>query len=82
LEDEEEADINKVPFYDINWKDRTLGSMVQQFGLLLAQARRPRARILDYWQTDSCGPLRVLFKKQIQSTPDIVFISMLFSLKI
>ena len=57
LEDEEEADIYKVPVYDINWKDRTLGSMVQQFGLQLAQARRPRARISDYWRTDSCGPL-------------------------
>ena len=67
-DDEEEAELYKVPIYDLNWKDRTVGSMVQQFGLQLAQARRPRARIADYWRTDSRGPLtpdnyRLLFEK-------------------
>ena len=56
-DDEEERELYKVFLYDLNWKDRTMGSIVQQFGLQLAQARRPQAKISEYWRTDTVGPL-------------------------
>ena len=56
-DDEEENQLYKVPLYDLNWKDRTVGSIVQQYGLQLAQARRPRASIAEYWKASSVGPL-------------------------
>ena len=56
-DDEEEMELYKVPVYDLQWRDRTVGSIVQQYGLQLAQARRPRASISHYWRTDTCGPL-------------------------
>ena len=57
VDDVEESSVYKVPLYDLAWKDRTMGSIVQQYGLQLAQARRPRASISDYWRTDTVGPL-------------------------
>ena len=57
VDDVEEKAIYKAPLYDLVWKDSTIGSIVQQYGLQLAQARRPRACISDYWRTDTVGPL-------------------------
>ena len=57
FDDVEEAELYHVPLYDLTWKDRTIGSIVQQYGLQLAQARRPRARMSDYWSTETIGPL-------------------------
>ena len=53
-DDEEEMGLYKVPVYDLQWKDMTVGSIVQQYGLQPAQAR---ASISHYWRTDTCGPL-------------------------
>ena len=59
VDDVKESALYKVPLYDLAWKDRTIGSIVQQYGLHFAQARRPRACISDYWRTnhDTVGHL-------------------------